>query len=353
MGSDAADYRAASYNYDLPVAMIAQHPVVPRDSARLLVLDRARDTIEHRVFRDIGKYLKRGDLLVLNDTRVIPARTYGTRHTGGKVEVFFLRETAPGRCEVMIRCGGSPRPGEFIQLEGGALSVRLLEQRPGGIWLASLPRGSSLHDVLDAVGRMPLPPYIRRDRNEPPDPADREYYQTVYASDPGAVAAPTAGLHFTEDLLNDLEGRGIKIARITLHVGAGTFRPIKDNDIRQHRIHEEWFAIGEEAARKISQTRKSDGRIVAVGTTSCRSLEAAALRPEGFGSLESETDLYIVPPFAFKMTDVLLTNFHLPRSTLLVLVAAFAGRERVLAAYEKAKREGYRFYSYGDAMLIL
>ena len=237
VGSGPAEHLAASYDYDLPAARIAQRPAVPRDSARLLVLDRARDAIEHRVFRDIGEYLKPGDLLVLNDTRVVPARTYGARHTGGKVEVFFLRETAPGHCEVMIRCGGSPRPGEFIRLEGGTFSVRLLERRPDGTWLASLPRGSRLHDVLDSAGRMPLPPYIRRDRNEPPDPSDREYYQTVYASDPGAVAAPTAGLHFTEDMLSDLEGRGIGIARITLHVGAGTFRPIKEDDIRRHRMH--------------------------------------------------------------------------------------------------------------------
>ena len=351
--ANEAVHDSSLYDYDLPQEMIAQRPADPRDSSRLLVLHRDSGAIEHRAFSDIGTFLRAGDLLVLNNTRVLPARTYGTRHTGGKIEVFFLRDLGEGRCEVLLRCGGSPRPGEFIRIEGVELSVRLLEQGDAGQWRVSLPRGSNFHQILERVGRMPLPPYIKRDRNLPPDQADIERYQTVFASRTGAVAAPTAGLHFTEALLDRLRAGGVETCEITLHVGAGTFRPIKEDDIRRHRMHGESYTIDAATAEAVQRTRDSGGRVVAVGTTSCRALEAVAARPEGFGPAEGWTDLYITPPYEFRITDVLQTNFHLPRSTLLVLVAAFAGRDRVLAAYEEAKRQGYRFYSYGDAMLIL
>lgn len=352
MKRETSEYDLSLYEYDLPRERIAQRPAEPRDSSRLMVLDRRTGAIRHDVFSQIGEFLREGDVLVLNNTKVFPARTFGTRHTGGKVEVFFLRDLGEGRWETLVRCGGTPRPGEFLMIEDNSISVRLLERTPGGHWIVSIPRGTNLFDTLAAIGRMPLPPYIKRDRNRPPDAADRERYQTVYAARTGAVAAPTAGLHFTETLLRKLEKK-IRTAELTLHVGAGTFEPIKEQDIRRHRMHEEFYAIPAEAASTITQARQAGGRIVSVGTTTCRALEAAATRPEGFGHAEDWTALYITPPHAFQMTDVLITNFHLPRSSLLVLVAAFAGRETILAAYEEAKQEGYRFYSYGDAMLIL
>ena len=353
MQPDDSQFNLALYDYDLPREMIAQQAAEPRDSARLMVLHRETGKIEHRVFNEIGDYLSAGDLLALNNTKVFPARTFGSRHTGGKVEVFFLRGAEDGTWEAMVRCGGSPRPGEFLSLEGDKLSIRLLKKMPNGHWRVSLPRGTDLHKKLASVGRMPLPPYIKRDKTQPPDAHDRDRYQTVYAKETGAVAAPTAGLHFTESLLRDLEDAGVRTAEVTLHVGAGTFQPIKEDDIRRHKMHEEYYVIGPDAAQRIGEVKASGGRIVAAGTTACRTLEAAARRPEGFGPAEAWTDLYLTPSSTFKMTDVLLTNFHLPRSTLLVLVAAFAGRESILAAYEEAKRQDYRFYSYGDAMIIL
>jgi len=351
--SDNAQYDLSCYAYDLPRKMIAQTPANPRDSSRLMVLRRETGQIEHTIFREIGRFLNRGDLLVLNNTRVFPARTFGSRHTGGKVEVLFLRDLGRGRWEAMVRCHGRPRPGEFLLLEDGRLSVRLLKKGERGRWIISLPKGVDLFALLGDVGRMPLPPYIRRGMDRSLEPLDRERYQTVYAAETGAVAAPTAGLHFTREVLQDLAARGIRNVEITLHVGPGTFQPIKEQDIRRHKMHEEFYSIGAEAAALIVETRRSNGRTVAVGTTACRALEAAAAASDDFGEREGWTDLYIYPPYRFRTTDALLTNFHLPRSTLLVLVSAFAGHEKILAAYEEARRNGYRFYSYGDAMLII
>ncbi len=351
-GQDAS-YDISLYEYDLPERMIAQEPAEPRDTSRLMVLDRATGEVRHAVFRELGRFLRKGDLLVLNNTKVFPARTFGIRSSGGRVEVLFLRATGQGRWEVMVRSNGKPRPGEFLSLEQGALSVRLLERREGGHWLVSLPRGVELPGLLDEVGRVPLPPYIRRERDRSLEDVDRSRYQTVFARESGAVAAPTAGLHFTKELLQDLEVSGVGKAEITLHVGSATFQPIKTTDIRRHRMHEEFYSLDRSATEKIAATKEAGGRIVAVGTTACRTLEAVSLHPEGFGPRSGWTHLYIFPPFTFRMTDALLTNFHLPRSTLLVLAAAFAGRERILSAYEEAKRKDYRFYSYGDAMLIL
>ncbi len=346
------EYDISRYDYVLPPERIAQRPVEPRDASRLMVVHRADGTTEHAVFRDLGRFLRAGDLLVLNDTRVFPARTIGTRSTGGKVEVFFLRDLGQGLWEAMIRSHGKPKSGEYLQLEDGRLVVKLAEKTPTGQWTVVVPRQVELVKTLQEVGRTPLPPYVHRSEDRSLETDDRERYQTVYARQTGAVAAPTAGLHFTQALLQGLREGGIGTAKITLHVGLGTFQPIKVDDVRRHRMHAEFFSIDAEAAARIADTKRAGGRVIAVGTTSCRALETAAASPQGFGPFQGESRLYVYPPYAFKMTDGLLTNFHLPRSTLLVLVAAFAGRERILGAYEEAKRLGYRFYSYGDAMLI-
>jgi len=350
--ADNSAYDLSQYTYDLPREMIAQTPAEPRDNSRLMVLHRTTGDIEHVRFRDIGRFLNPHDLLVLNDTKVFPARVFGSRHTGGKVELLFLRDLGQGKWDTMIRCNGQPREGEFVVIEGG-FSVRLVSKGDAGHWTVSVPRGADFVDILAKVGHMPLPPYIKRERDDALAPMDRERYQTVYATETGAVAAPTAGLHFTEPLLDELASGGVGTTRITLHVGTGTFQPIKYTNIRRHVMHEEFYSISEASAAQIQQTRESGGRIVAVGTTGCRTLEAAASAPDGFGPGEAWTNLYIYPPYEFQMTDVLLTNFHLPGSTLLVLVAAFAGRDKIMEAYEEARRKGYRFYSYGDAMLIL
>ena len=350
MAQSEQRYDAAAYDYDLPPDMIAQEPADPRDSSRLLVLDRKRGDFTHTEFRQLPQHLSAGDALVLNDTRVVPARVYGTRFSGGKVEVLFLRDLGKGRWHALLRCNGSPREGEWIVLAEGALQVRLLERGHRGAWTVSVPQGD-LMQTLDQVGIMPLPPYIRRAPNDPRGPLDRERYQTVYARSSGAVAAPTAGLHFTDQVFADLEARGVRRAFVTLHVGAGTFRPITVPDVRKHRMHAEAYTIDDDAVRTVQEAREQGRRVVAVGTTSCRVLETAS--QDGLTPSSGETRLYITPGFEFAATDAVITNFHLPRSTLLVMICAFAGRERVLAAYEECKKHGYRFYSYGDAMLIL
>ncbi len=346
-------YDISLYDYELPPESIAQRPAEPRDASRLMVLHRGDGKIEHAVFRDLGRFLRAGDLLVLNNTRVFPARTIGTRSTGGKVEVFFLRDLGQGLWEAMIRAHGKPKSGEYLQLEGGRLVVKLAEKTPTGQWTVLVPRAADLLKTLQEVGRTPLPPYVRRGEDRSLETFDHERYQTVYARQTGAVAAPTAGLHFTEALLRALRERGVGTAEITLHVGLGTFQPIKVEDVRRHRMHAEFLSIDAQAAARVAEAKRTGGRVVAVGTTSCRALETAAVSPHGFGPFQGESRLYVHPPYTFKMTDALLTNFHLPRSTLLLLVAAFAGRERILGAYAEARRLGYRFYSYGDAMLII
>jgi S-adenosylmethionine:tRNA ribosyltransferase-isomerase len=353
MAAEDPQYDISRYDYELPPERIAQRPVEPRDASRLMVLHRADGSIEHAVFRDLGRFLRAGDLLVLNDTRVFPARTIGTRSTGGKVEVFFLRDLGRGLWEAMIRAHGRPKSGEYLELEDGRLVVKLAEKTPSGQWTVLVPRTADLLKTLEQIGRTPLPPYVRRGEDRSLEREDRERYQTVYARQTGAVAAPTAGLHFTEALLQALRARGVGTAQITLHVGLGTFQPIKVADLRRHRMHAEFFSIDAEAAARIAEAKRAGGRVIAVGSTSCRALETAAASPQGFGPFQGESRLYVYPPYTFKMTDALLTNFHLPRSTLLLLVAAFAGRERILGAYQEARQSGYRFYSYGDAMLII
>ena len=343
-------YDIEAYDYDLPPEQIAQEPAARRDASRLVVLDRETDALTHAVFRDLPQFLRPGDLLVLNDTRVIRARVHGLRATGGMIEVFFLRELEPGKWEALLRSNGKPRPGEWVSLAGGAFRVRLIERLGRGAWVVATPRGDMLA-LLDEVGETPLPPYIHREPHDARADMDRERYQTVYAARPGAVAAPTAGLHFTPAVFEALERKGVGRTFVTLHVGAGTFRPIERADIRSHRMHAEVWSVAPETVERIRATRADGGRVIPVGTTACRVLETLArdgLEPGG-----GETSLYIKAPYAFGLTDAILTNFHLPRSTLLVMISAFAGRERLLAAYAECRDRGYRFYSYGDAMLVV
>ena len=357
--------RALSTNqldYALPKDLIATRPARPRDAARLLVVSRRDETIEHARVRELPRFLRAGDALVFNTSAVVPARLRGRRATGGRVEGLFVEEVEPGAWVVMLESRGRLRGGERIELVDGAdrgagHQLELIEPHSQG-WIARLIGPESTEAVLDRLGRTPLPPYIRKARagNEIADALDRKWYQTVYA-DPQArhsVAAPTAGLHFTRRLLRRLEGCGVRRIEVTLHVGPGTFRPITASTVERHAMHAEEFVVRPEA---IAALRAGGGRIVAVGSTAVRTLESLPQplpRPESLrGPLRGRTDLLIAPPYRFKHVDAMLTNFHLPRTTLLALVAAMLGLERVKAVYEEAARQGYRFYSYGDAMLIL
>jgi S-adenosylmethionine:tRNA ribosyltransferase-isomerase len=333
------------YDYDLPTASIAQEPA-PRGESRLLVLDRTGPERHSRV-RDLPHRLQPGDLLVLNDTRVIPARLFGRRAGGGRMELLLVERRSELEWDALVKPGKRARPGTVIELAPG-LTAEVVAVPEEGRYRLRFSEPVESH--LGRLGHVPLPPYIHR----PDTPADRERYQTVYACRPGAIAAPTAGLHFTEALLQEIEDTGIRIARVTLHVGIGTFKPVSAERVEDHRMESERYEIGEDAAQALREARAGSGRVVAVGTTVVRTLESAALA--GGGELRAgsgSTDLFITPGFRFQVVDALLTNFHLPRSTLLMLVSAFADRERVLAAYEEAIREGYRFYSYGDAMLLV
>ena len=336
-------------DYDLPPHLIAQEPAADRDARRLLVVDRSTGDLHHHHFRDLPELLTPGDLLVLNDTRVLPARLVGRREkTGGKWEGLFLRETSDGLWELLAQTRGRPVTGETIVIEPGPLNL-ILRGRAGGHWLAEpSPRGRPA-ELLAASGQVPLPPYIRKGRAAA---ADRDRYQTVYARADGSVAAPTAGLHFTPAVLDRLQARGIGRSSVTLHVGLGTFEPMKTDDPTQHRMHAEWGEVPAATVEAVRACKARGGRVIAVGTTATRALESAArdgeLRP-----WSGETDIFIHPPYRFRVLDGLITNFHLPRTTLLLLVAALAGPELVKSAYAEAIREGYRFYSYGDAMLVV
>jgi S-adenosylmethionine:tRNA ribosyltransferase-isomerase len=333
------------FDYDLPASSIAQEPA-PRGESRLLVLDRTGPE-RHASVRDLPGLLRPGDLLVLNDTRVIPARLFGRRAGGGRIELLLVERTGEREWDALVKPGKRARPGTSIELAPG-LAAEVVGKDEEGCYRVRFSEPIEPH--LERLGHVPLPPYIHR-----PDTAeDRERYQTVFARRPGAIAAPTAGLHFTDELLREIEAAGIRIARVTLHVGIGTFKPVSAERVEDHRMDRERYEIGEEAAEAIREAReRTSGRVVAVGTTVVRTLEAAALAGGGEVRAGSgATDLFITPGFRFQVVDALLTNFHLPRSTLLMLVCAFAGRERVLAAYEEAIGEGYRFYSYGDAMLV-
>jgi S-adenosylmethionine:tRNA ribosyltransferase-isomerase len=342
------------YDYELPEELIAQEPIEPRDAARLMVVRRATHSIEHRIFRELPSLLDPGDLLIVNDSRVLPARLLGHRLTGGKVEILLVQPLEGTTVWLALaRPARKLRPGETITIQprdpqfAQPAPLRIRERRSGGQVIVELDPG--IAERLDAFGHVPLPPYIHRPLSDP------ERYQTVYARHPGSVAAPTAGLHFTERLLDELRQRGIRIAPLTLHVGIGTFKPIEVTDVRLHKMHAEWYAVPAETVSLMRETRAANRRIVAVGTTAARTLEsiADALTGDTEGPITGWTDLYIYPGYHWRVVDALITNFHLPRSTLILLVASFAGRELILEAYREAVQQRYRFYSFGDAMLIL
>ena len=344
----------AKYDYNLPKRLIAQSPASCRTDARLLVVDRESKSLEHRYIRDLPEILERGDCLVVNDTRVVPARLVGRRcETGGHWEGLFLEASPDGLWRLMCKTRGKLKPGDTIVLINPTgqddIQLQLGTQQADGTWIARPLATEDAIALLDRVGRVPLPPYIRKGQMVE---SDREHYQTVYAQVPGAVAAPTAGLHFTATLLDRLTALGVELCPLTLHVGPGTFRPITAESLGKHQMHSEWGRVTQEAVDRIHACRRRGGRVVAVGTTSVRLLETAAADGE-LKPFVGYTDLFIRPPYQFRMVDALLTNFHLPRTTLLVLVRTFGGDDLIRVAYEEAIREQYRFYSYGDAMLIL
>jgi len=338
------------FDYHLPDRLIAQHPAGRRDESRLLVVRRTTGELEHHVFRDLPDLLAPGDLLVLNDTKVLPARVVGRREaTGGKWEGLFLRATEEGLWELLAQTRGYPRDGEAFAVEPGPFRLILRGRTPDRHWLMDPDPPGTPDDLLARFGQIPLPPYIRKGREEP---ADRERYQTVFARVAGSVAAPTAGLHFTPELLARLAANGIETARVTLHVGLGTFAPVKADDPAAHAIHREWCDVSQRTVDAVRACRARGGKVVAVGTTAARALESAA-RPDGLKPYRGDTGLYVYPPFDFRAVDALVTNFHLPRTTLLLLVGALAGDDLLRRAYDEAIRREYRFYSYGDAMVVL
>ena len=345
----------AEFDFSLPDTAIAQRPAEPRDASRLLVAGRFAGEPRHLQFRDLPTLLRAGDLVVLNDTRVVPARLLGRRATGGRFEVLVIEPAEAAAGDGVWRClgGGSRKPevGESITF-GEGLTGRMVG-REGELFLIRLDAaGAPIPEALERAGRMPLPPYIRRRPEDGLEPSDRRSYQTVFARHDGSIAAPTAGLHFTPELLNGLRGAGVEIAQITLHVGIGTFRPVRVERVEDHPLVPERYVLGEDCARAVAQARRRGARVIAVGTTVVRTLETCAADDGTVVPGRGASGLFVVPGFRFRVVDGLITNFHLPRSTLLMLVAAFAGRERVLALYREALQRGYRFYSYGDAMFL-
>jgi S-adenosylmethionine:tRNA ribosyltransferase-isomerase len=347
--------RVSDFDYELPEDRIAQHPLERRDRSRLMVLDRITGDFSHRSFHELPELLRPGDAVILNDTKVLPARLLGRKGSGGLVELLLLERGGEAggnpiwRC--LIQASRKPAHGMMLHFEGG-LQAEVLG-REEEEWLVELKaEGGHVGALLERIGKMPLPPYIKRPEGEPAPVNDRERYQTVYAKREGAVAAPTAGLHFSADTLDALRARGVSLAYLTLHVGLGTFQPVRVNRVEEHRIHDEWFDLPQEAVAAVARARERGGRVVAVGTTVVRALEFCAAGEGRVSSRSGRCDLFIYPGYQFQVVDVMLTNFHLPRSTLLMLVSAYAGRKRLLSAYAAAITAGYRFYSYGDAMII-
>ena len=336
------------FYYDLPQELIAQDPLEDRSSSRLLVLDKKTGEMQHKVFKDIVNYLHPGDCLVINDTKVIPARLIGSKEgTDAHIEILLLKRRENDIWETLVKPGKKAKPGTVINFGDGLLKGTVIDVVEEGNRLIHFEYKGIFEEILDQLGQMPLPPYITHQLE------DRSRYNTVYAAHEGSAAAPTAGLHFTPELLKEIQEKGVDIARVTLHVGLGTFRPVKVEDVTEHHMHSEFYRIEEDAANMINETKKNGGRIICVGTTSCRTLESAAAEDGTIRACSGWTDIFIYPGYQFKILDCLITNFHLPESTLIMLVSALAGKEHVMAAYEEAVKERYRFFSFGDAMLIL
>ena len=339
--------KTADFYYDLPEELIAQDPLEDRSSSRLLLLDKETGRREHKVFHDIIEYLHPGDCLVINNTKVIPARLIGEREeTGGKVEVLLLKRKENNIWETLVKPGKKARPGCRLSFGGGLLKATVLDVVEEGNRLIQFEYEGIFEEILDQLGQMPLPPYITHQLQ------DKNRYQTVYAKYEGSAAAPTAGLHFTKELLSEIEKKGIRIANVTLHVGLGTFRSVKVEDVTKHHMHTEYYQVTKEAADIINETKQQGGRVICVGTTSCRTIESAAGEDGRIQAKEGDTSIFIYPGYSFKVLDCLITNFHLPESTLLMLVSALAGKEHIMEAYQEAVEEKYRFFSFGDAMFI-
>ena len=337
----------SDFYYDLPEELIAQTPIEKRDESRLMVLNRANQTIEHKTFKDIIDYLEPGDCLVRNNTKVIPARLYGKKATGAKIEFLLLNRIEGDIWECIVRPGHKLKPGTEVEFGDGILKAKVLDVMEGGTRKVEFKYEGIFNEILDKIGLMPLPPYIHESLK------DNDRYQTVYAKYEGSAAAPTAGLHFTDELLKKLEEKGVIIANVTLHVGIGTFRPVKVENVEEHHMHSEHFYIKQEDADKINNAKKNGKRVIAVGTTSCRVLETIADENGMVKPTEGDTQIFIYPGYKYKCLDGLVTNFHLPESTLIMLVSALAGRDYIMKAYNEAVKERYRFFSFGDAMLIL
>ena len=339
--------KVSDFDYDLPEELIAQTPIEKRDESRLMVLDREKQTIEHRKFKNIIEYLKPGDVLVRNNTKVIPARIYGKKETGANVEFLLLHNIEEDIWECIVRPGNKLHIGTKVIFGDGLLKAEILDIMEGGTRKVKFYYNGIFNEILDKIGLMPLPPYIHEELKE------KDRYQTVYAKYEGSAAAPTAGLHFTEELFEDLRKKGIEVANVTLHVGIGTFRPVKEETVEEHKMHTEHFYIKKEDVEKINNAKKEGRRVIAVGTTSCRVLESIADENGFVKETEEDTGIFIYPGYKFKCIDGLITNFHLPQSTLLMLVSALAGKEYIMKAYKEAVKEKYRFFSFGDAMFII
>ena len=339
--------RTADFYYDLPEELIAQDPLLDRSSSRLMHLDKKTGEIQHTDFKHIVKYLKPGDCLVINDTRVIPARLYGSKiGTDAGIEILLLKRKENNIWETLVKPGKKAKPGTKISFGDGLLIGEVLDIVEEGNRLIQFTYDGIFEEILDQLGEMPLPPYITHKLQ------DKERYQTVYAKNEGSAAAPTAGLHFTKELLQQIQDMGVNIAHVTLHVGLGTFRPVKVDDVENHHMHSEFYVVEEDQAKLINDTKKNGGRVISVGTTSCRTLESATDENGILQAKSGWTEIFIYPGYKFKMIDALITNFHLPESTLLMLVSALAGKEHIMKAYEEAVKERYRFFSFGDSMFI-
>lgn len=339
--------KTSDFYYDLPKELIAQTPVEPRDSSRLLILGRNNGEIEHKHFYDIIEYLHEGDLLVVNDSRVLPARIFGIKEeTGARVEFLLLKQISGNKWETLCKPGKKAKEGTKFSFGDGLLKATVVEVKDDGNRVVDFECDENFFAALDKIGQMPLPPYITEKLK------DKERYQTVYSHELGSAAAPTAGLHFTKELMDRIREKGINIANVTLHVGLGTFRPVKVDDVTNHKMHSEHYEVPEETAKLIKQTKENGGRVIAVGTTSCRTLESVATQYGEIIACDGFTDIFIYPGYKFKVLDGLITNFHLPESTLIMLVSAFAGFDNVMNAYKNAVDEKYRFFSFGDAMFI-